>query len=313
MKIVFLGENDWANTSNRIARAINSYNGALYARVITVNPHIFGYPEDVVIARDGEDAAREAARDADWIISSGDGKYEILKDLIARVGPRDRAFRLGTRHAGTAYRTNPREYDRLDSEWGFERRFMACDLYRFVVNDPRARVFIQPQEHIAERLPIFNPPPRFCHSPSLRAAKGTASILSVFAGMESTGSHVSLDLIENVSFAECNERMRHSHVLVDQLEFNIGAFGAAAMEALAAGLAVVSYYGNVVQDIERWFPLPPIVNVDSEWRLRETLLRIIHDEEYLAQLRIRSLAWAQQYLAPEFTYTYWCRCLDADQ
>jgi glycosyltransferase involved in cell wall biosynthesis len=312
MKIVFLGENDWANTSNRIARTINSLGCAMQARAVTVIPHKFGYPEDVVIARDGEDVAREAVRDADWIISSGDGKYDILKDLIARLGLRNRTFRLGTQHFGTAYRTNPKEYDRLDFEWGFERRFFACDLYRFAFNDPRARVFIQPQETILERLPVFIPPVRFCHSPSRRTTKGTEAILSLFAGMQSEGHHVLFELIENVNFAECNERMKRNHVLVDQLDSNIGGFGSAAMEALASGLAVVSYYGKVVREVERWLPLPPIVNVDSESKLQEEVLRIINDEDYLAQIRSSGLAWAQQYLNPKFTYEYWYRCLCAD-
>ena len=241
MKIVFLGENDWANTCNQITCAINRHGGEMRARAVTVRPHKFGYSEDVVIERDGEDAAREAVRGADWIISSGDGKYDVLQSLMARLGLQPGRTRLATRHAGTAYRSRPYEYNRLDAEWGFERRFMACDLYRFVVDDPRARVFIQPQATIAKHVADLSSPLRLSHTPSRRASKGTDVILPILAELTAHRPEIEFDLVENVSFEECYRRRNRCHVLIDQLQSDVGGFGGSAMEALANGLAVVSY------------------------------------------------------------------------
>jgi hypothetical protein len=313
MKLVFLGENDWANTCNRIARAINRCGGEMTARVVTAKVHKFGYPEDVVIARDGDEPARAALAGADWIISSGDGKYEVFRELMARLADGRGRPRLATRHAGTAFRTNPDHFNRLDREWGFERRFMACDLYRFVTDDPSARVFVQPQEDIAAGLPGLVGPVRICHAPSRRAAKGTDGILATLREGLPGAPYTEFDLIEGVGFSECNARMRRCHVLVDQIEPSIGGFGAAAMEGLAAGLAVYGHIGNVSPLVERWLPLPPIIHVESPQQLVEGLRGMIQDHEALAAVRANGLAWAAQYLSPEFTYRYWWQSLGESQ
>jgi hypothetical protein len=47
MKVLWIGQWDWANTANRIARAMNGAAGEAVARVYTTNRHPFGYVEDV--------------------------------------------------------------------------------------------------------------------------------------------------------------------------------------------------------------------------------------------------------------------------
>ncbi len=309
MKAVFLGRRDWANTSNAIARAINRAGGMLTARAVTLLPHPFGYPEDVVIERDGETNAREALDGADWVIQSGDGAYSVFDRLMRQLGVDRRKVRLATRHSGSRYRNDPALCDRLDREWGFERRFMACDLYRFVLDDPRARVFLNPPLNRATAIRPVPGAVRICHTPSNREIKGTDVILEAIQSLRNHGLPFDFEMIEKVGYSECARRRSTCHILVDQFFPPVGGFGAAATEALSDGLAVVSHCGHVVPDVEKWLPLPPIVRVETPADLRRAIRALIEEPERLRDARVRSLAWARRVLSPEFTHDYWLRHL----
>ncbi len=307
MKVVFLGGNDWGNTSNRICRAINRAGGSLNARCITQNLHPLGYEEDVVIGDDGAglDHARDAIMGADWVVSAGDGHYDAFDRLLTLLDVDRGAVRLGTRHAGTRYRRHQKRLDAEDREWGFECRLFAPDLYRFAVDDPTARPFVQPQDTTLDNVPGVDDVLRICHTPRAREIKGTELILRGLKPWLKSSRAAIVDLVENVAFETCRERRNRCHVFVDQINPTVGGYGASAQEAMSAGLAVLADVSNVVAEVERWFPRPPIIHVQSVRDLRRELKRLIKDPEALASLRASSLEWAKAHLSSRFAGQYY--------
>lgn len=76
------------------------------------------------------------------------------------------------------------------------------------------------------------------HSPSVRARKGTDSIVAAVDELRADGLPVRLRLIEGVSHADCVEAMSGASVFVDQLLY--GWYGGAAVEAMSMGLPTVA-------------------------------------------------------------------------
>ncbi len=313
LRIVFLGQADHANTCNSIARAINRCDGPMRARAITLEPHPFEYEEDIVLQRDGAEEAGEILREADWIISSGDGIYEVFNGLLTQFRVNRRRVHLATRHAGSAYRSHVDQYNDWDRRrWNFERRFMACDLYRFVLDDPRARVYLKPPSRIAGEIAPSDGPVRVSHSPSDRGKKGTDSILRAVESCR-RNSEFEFDLIEDVPHQECRERRNRSHIFIDQNSPEIGGFGASALEAMAAGVVVLCNWSRVAPEVGRWIELPPILMITSEADIERTLMELLADRSLLEQRRRKSLAWAQKNLTPKAVYNHWWRCLTSDR
>ncbi len=239
MKIVFIGMYDTANTCNRITRAINSCKKEMTARTITKTRHPFGYPEDIVIDRDGDAQVKYLLREADWIIQVGDGNYEYFDKCITGLTNK----KIGVFHAGNPYRMRQSYSEDEDAKRGFLRRFLACDLYRFATEDPAARIYVQPMDVIASEVPELPGPLRICHTPSIRKHKGTKLLLEAVPD---------ITVIEGVSYKECLRQRSKHHVLCDQFVPHIGGFGAAALEALSTGMAVISDVNKVTPLIERW-------------------------------------------------------------
>jgi len=320
MKAVWVGTADDSGTSNRITRAVNRANGLLKMRCITARRSVCEYEEDVCIERDGMGPALDAIADADWIIQLGDSNYSEFFKLVhtlevVDIGSaevmahrmRDRGIKLGTRFAGTLYRNNHEMYETKDERIGWDRRFFPCDLLRFVVADQKARVFIQPQDSVVDRLPKRGHGPlRVCHTPSAPLKKGTPCIE---AGMQYVDG-VEYETLTGLSYNELNARRQTYHVVIDQQNPEHGCFGAAAMEALAQAKVVVSnWHFADTADVDRWIPRPPILMARSCREVAEQISKL-KCNEYYKQCQIASWEWARKYLTDKFTYRYWSHCLD---
>jgi hypothetical protein len=287
--VLFAGRHDWANVSNRIARAMNATAGRRVARVYTETPHPFGYPEDERVADPGHLAARLGPED--WLIWTGDGDYAWWLDFLRRFRPR---AQLATQHVGKAYRTRSDEFNARDTECGARLRFVSCDLLRLATSGPPAVPRFAPYDAIEPR----DPPPikpgeriRVAHSPS-NNAKGTDTIRTALGGLP-----VEVDVIHGVSFAECLARRRRAHIFVDQFVPEVGAFGQSATEALAQGCAVVSSIGQCEpawEVLER----PPVLNVASPGLLHVVLRSLAEDPLMLDGYRLSAVDWSRRNCSP---------------
>ncbi|KKN02937.1 hypothetical protein LCGC14_1112660 [marine sediment metagenome] len=304
MNILFIGYSDTANVSNRVARALNRYVGDK-ARVITTGPpHPFGYTEDIVLERDGAngmDEARDLVRDADWIINTGDSNYPAMFMLLAQFGvtERDRRYRWATRHGGSTLRSDPKRIARQDHEFGFERRFVAPDLFRFVRHNPRARPYLHAMDIVLPELPtIPGDKLRVCHSPSNPEIKGTAEITDA----------IECNVLQGPFETVFRQRAQH-HIFVDQINKSIGGFGAASIEALACGLVVLCDTHHVHSAVYNWIPRPPIVPVESGDDVRAFIDDVRDKPRLVETYRRAALTWAQTYLTDACVYDYWMKNL----
>lgn len=305
MKIVFLGDHDWANTSNRVVRAINRTGGANYARCITRYAHPFEYDEDVVIERDGWAIAENAMASADWVIGAGDANYKTMPDLMSRLKVPPSA-RIGMRHSGTELRNNPVACATQDAALKASRVFVPMDLLTTYPNQDIVRPFVQPQEHIAS-CPVAPSPDgviRVCHTPSERRTKGTKHVVQAMIGLDPRA--VNFEIIEDRPFAEVHEMRRTHHVLVDNMHPGYGNFGASACEAMACGLSVVSNISHVIVN-HPLIPTPPIIHVETEDQLSHTIALMTRYS--VTRNASDCIEWASKYLSDSFTASYWGECL----
>lgn len=324
--ILFLGVRDDANLCNRAARAINQLGGSQCARVWTLTAHPFGYREDLI----SEDPPPETAGDWDWIIGTGDGDYQALARMMA---PFDgRAGRVAMTHGGSAYRGNPSYYDRQDAVFGASLRFIGGDSVHLAAALPPVVPWFstcddivpasEPEAYDREHVTVS-------HSPSDRDKKGTEAILKALelqksdniksrawfaeGGWDAPPPELRIDLIEGVDYQTARTRRAASQIFIDQLNPQIGGFGASAVEALAAGCAVFGDIRNVpFESVWEKFGLapPPIVEVRSQDELEEELDRLIENEGDLYWTRQASLDWAREYAMPIPFARYFLRMLE---
>ncbi len=325
MRILFLGVFDWANLCNRAARAINATTDH-HARVWTLSAHPnAGYVEDLI----GEEPPPETAGEWDWIISTGDGDYRELARMVAPFEGRVR--RVAMTHSGSAFRGNPHHSNRMDAVFGARLRFVGADSLHLAGSLPPAVPWFSCCDDI-EPAPAPAEPDGVVvvsHSPTNREKKGTDAILAkleieraeinrdheeCLAGeWDGCIPRMEVDLIEGVSFAEARTRRARSHIFVDQLNPEIGGFGASAVEAMAQGCAVVADIRNVPyeQTWERFgLEAPPIVEVRDADQLEEEIDRLVREPDDLHITRTASLEWAREYAAPLPFARYFLRMLE---
>lgn len=308
MQILFVGLVDHANLCHRIARAINAHTPGNVARVFTQTTHPFGYQEDVWASREEVEAA---AASADWVVSTGDGDYVVLRQLLTTL-PFHKDVKLAVTHAGTAYRTTPRLYNRWDTELGARVRFIGCDSLHFAKTDPHARPYFGTCEEIAPELLPAPLRPRVTHSPTIRAKKGTDEILAALERCTAAGS-VELDLIENIPPADVPARRRVAHVHVDQLQPDVGGFGQSAIEAMGAGCAVLADMRFVsTRLVNAHSAVPPIIDVRSRVDLEDWIRLLARERDVLQKYREAAWAWSKENSAPEKVAEYWIKMLAAE-
>lgn len=312
MKILFIGMRDYANLCNGIARAVNDLVGERAARVVTVHPHPYGYEEDWVVAAGRLDTGLDAhAREADWIISTGDGNYGLFEEALRDL-PLKKGVKVGVTHAGTSYRTNPSFYHERDNALGARVRFVGADSYRLAASDGHAALATVPYFGACALVTPGDPGPLplVTHTPSSRAKKGTDIILPELARAEAAGwCHTSLSE-GGVPHAEVMARRARAQIHVDQINPEVGGWGQSAIEAMATRCAVLADLRHVVTDVYRYFPKPPIEDVRDAWELRGWLELLCRRRDLLEEKRARSRAWAAANSAPEAVARYFLGHLD---
>lgn len=306
--VLFLGRSDWANISNRLARAFNTAAGREVARVCTLNPHPSGYREDMVIEMGTHRSLFDMAAEADWLLTTGDGAYSWFSDM-ANLLPLDDRCRFGVLHVGTAYRNEPEACNRNDTATSI--RFLGSDLYRLRGDGgPTAFPFFAPPHAITAAQVTHEPgsPIVIAHSPTARHTKGTDEILQVLSELQAKYPRIEIVLLENMPFDVCSERRARAHIVVDQVS-DIGGFGTTAVEALATGQVVLASMQNIDPAVWSYYDRPPIMEARTPDELRSLLDALITHPDEIAVQQAESLAWARKWATPEALAAYWWGCL----
>lgn len=284
-RVLFAGKDDWANVSNRIARAMNATAGERVAWVYTQNRHPFGYEEEIV-----SDPAN-VARSVEWVIWTGDGDYDWFTRFLKRL---EWTGKIATQHVGTAYRTRSKLFNELDAQIGARVRFVSADLFRLAGNGPPAFPRFAPFEAAASITPWTSGALRVVHAPTNRRAKNTDAILEAVNGLP-----IEFSLLEGLSFQECLKRRGEAHVVIDQLNPEIGAFGQTATESMAQGLMVMT---SIPQCRQAWeiLPCPPVwvCKGGGGHDLRADLEFLARRPDIVNHARREGLDFARRHFAP---------------
>jgi hypothetical protein len=114
------------------------------------------------------------------------------------------------------------------------------------------------------------------HAPTDINVKGTKHVVAAVDGLRSEGLPVRLDLIQGVSRDEVLERVRQSHVVVDQVL--IGWYGGFAVEAMACGRSALAYIREDEPEDNPFGEKLPIVRTTPE-TLADDLRPLVTDPD----------------------------------
>jgi glycosyltransferase involved in cell wall biosynthesis len=156
------------------------------------------------------------------------------------------------------------------------------------VHDTRARVMLCDYE------PAYPPSetaePLVVHAPSHRGRKGTDAVLGAVETLRRRGRRFRFELVDGRPRAESLEVVRRCDVFLDQ--FVVGAYGLAAIEAMALGKPCVGYILPELRDA--YPPELPIVQADEN-DLADVLDRLLADGAARNALGRRGRAYVEQY------------------
>ena len=291
IRILFAGDSDYANCSNRVARAINEYAGFKCARVLLKNRHRLGYYQDLYTDDGGLQAAISHLKSgsSSIVLTTGDGSYDLVKLISSRLD-----IPIGSLHVGTPYRENSRGFDVEDLKLGSVIRFISPDsIYLTKVN-------CLPYLHCIDRRRISPirkiESPIVFHSPTSDSMKGTPFILKA---IESTIKEVSpkpfkYRVIRGMSYEGCRAERSKGHIFIGQLNTRVGGFGYSSVEAAADGLVPIASMNNSPASV--WSDVgldePPVLNATDESSLSRLLCDLIRDPDMLYECRVRAYEWA---------------------
>lgn len=291
MRILFLGKHDWANRINRIRRSLVS--AGVDAHVATTNAHPHGFLEEWIFANGDEPKMREWIGDGvDWLISSGDGAYDLLLREVPRIPHKN----FAAAQAGSEYRSKYAQINKLDRHLKARIRFCSADHMHLSTDSvpaypywTAAETWCAPSEHRTIRV---------LHAANNKWSKGSDTLLAGarLAGVEPT-------VVHHRPHTEVLGLMGQASVYLDQIQESIGGFGSAAIEAAAMGCAVVSDMRQVPQ--EDWAPpFQRVRKVDDVARAVE--LALIDPQQ-----AVRCHRWTRENAAPSAVAKRWLGILEA--
>ncbi len=216
-------------------------------------------------------------------ITAGDNPYAAqiyAADADAGRGREQRSLRTQRRFA----------------RWGFNCILPGVELRPHLVEGlftsvwmTRSRIILDEYE---PRYPHPQTPrPLLVHSASDTARKGTDAVLAAVERLKATcPGGFDFELIHGVSHAQSLDMVRRCDLFIDQ--FAAGAYGLAAVEAMALGKPVLGY---VMPGLREQLPADlPIVNARQE-NLAEVLAPLIADGRRRAQLGRQGRAFVQRH------------------
>ena len=132
--------------------------------------------------------------------------------------------------------------------------------------------------------------PLLVHCPSDTRNKGTAAVLGAISQLQKEGLHFDFRLIHNVPHAQALSIVHGCDLMLDQ--FVLGAYGLAALEAMAMGKPTLCYIEpRAVSDYPRDLP---IVNTTQD-DLLQALRTLLRDGPRRHEIGRRSRAYVEKY------------------
>ncbi len=135
---------------------------------------------------------------------------------------------------------------------------------------------------------------RVGHSPTRRAAKGTADIIEAVDKLKKKIKFEFL-LIEGVSNKKCMELKRTCDIGIDQIGNYAGTgYGRSGLEFLALGVPTIT---ETPAEYDRLLPGYPFVNANKH-DLADVLSRLLTDADWRWRLRDQGLRWVHEFPDP---------------
>lgn len=203
---------------------------------------------------------------------------------------------LGSNHeyGDMESRSNSHETQSLFAGAGFEAAISYEELFPYVQAELFPRVHLVRQRALlGQYAPTYPAPhrrrPVIVHSPSGKVIKGTSSVITAIEQLR--GEH-DFEFVLNYgkSREEALQAVKGADVFLDQ--FVLGAYGLAAVEAMAFGKPVVCY---IKPSLRSRYPSDlPIVDANRD-NLSDVLERLITDGKLRHELGRRSRAYAEKH------------------
>lgn len=136
--------------------------------------------------------------------------------------------------------------------------------------------------------PVPDDPLRVLHAPTDREIKGTRYVVEAVERLKAAGVPVTLQVLENIPYAEVPAFVAQADIVVDQLM--IGAYGTFSVEGMATGRPVVC---RIRDDLRIHYPADlPVVSADPA-TIYDVLARLTHDPAERARLGQAGVAYAR--------------------
>jgi tetratricopeptide (TPR) repeat protein len=306
LRILLLADFNIAGQMTRIMRALNRYTNHA-ARCVILEDDYLSYDRDLVLV-DGDGRSDEAAHEEAAELARKADFYHIGRQPFALPGiDWNLVLRQNNtlfQYFGSYLRDNADHIRRLHAG----RKFVAITamewtMYRAL---PNGFYHIQPYMIEPDELPQVDwqkaGPIRICHAPSnayYRQIKGSDSIVEVMERLAKERNDVEIDLIENVSNAECLQRKRDCHLHLVALRYG---FGLNAVESAALGMVPLVQLPNFVRAA---YPDTPVQHVTAT-TLYDKTIELLSDRRQLAELGEACRQWAQrEFSARNLIRKYW--------
>ncbi|MFH2056210.1 MAG: hypothetical protein ABIJ61_09655, partial [bacterium] len=306
MRILLLADFNIAGQMTRIMRALNRYTNHV-ARCVILQDDYLSYDHDLLLndsaGKPDSPAHQEAAalaRQADF--------YHIGRQPFALPGiDWNRILNKNNtlfQYFGSYLRDNAAELRKLHQGRGFAAvTAMEWTMYRAL---PNGFYHIQPYMIEPDELPQVDwnaaGPIRICHAPSsanYRLLKGSDLIVKALQQLGDEFADLEIEIIENVSNADCLERKSKCHLHAVALRYG---FGLNAVESAAQGLIPLVQLPNFVRMA---YPDSPCVHVTAETLLDKTR-RLLDNRDQLAQLGNACRDWGiREFAAENLIRKYW--------
>jgi hypothetical protein len=258
-KILMFARKDYAGSFYNWTAAINRHT-EYAARMVTMQPHPYGYPQDIICTGQIDknwNGLNRLLNEADLIHLKDetgffDGSNKIPGHLFDEL--KGKTPIIYTAYGGML-RQNQNNKNFIDYLHTYDARIcMTPDL-----NSPQFDGWFIPHAIDTQKYPVtWEANNVVCHTPSTRSRKGTSNFLLAMQEVQSKINNVTLDLVENVSHDECVKRKQRSSLFFDQAgreslerlgtDAVIGWYGNSALECAVAGIPTIAHLSETAFD-----------------------------------------------------------------
>jgi hypothetical protein len=306
--IVLLGRADWAGSCHSVREAINRI-GEFECRHISLYPHIFGYPSDIVIpicfvpnpgsARDYPDRyadALELMEEADLIHLWND----ILPAFNGLLPVPERKVKSYT-FTGTLYRQGHKAINEYLRKMG-GRVVVQNPTYRYLDEIESEFIPHAVNTDLLEPIPVDKRTPMTigCYRPAHKSttAREDISLLESILRENHRGWRITLDRM--MSWQERMDLMPRCTYFFEYMDPSMGYWGRSALEACTVGVPTFSYISTAATDLSQGrLGEPPIIHITRD-NLKTKLSDFLNiDRTEYEELSRRSREWAVKYYGYE--------------